>query len=137
MAPPEYFAYAGFGEYAQEHIHYSQAVRIGNNLVCSGQGGWHRQSTPITIPTDLGEEVDQAFDNVEHTIQHAGGKGWQQVYKINIYCKPLNSEIADHILRNFRKYMPDHKPVYTVIETPKLGLDAMRIEVEVSAYLGD
>ena len=34
----------------------------------------------------------------------------------------------------FAKWMPDHKPIWTEIGVAKLGLDEMRVEIEVSAY---
>lgn len=37
---PEFFATPGYGEWAREHLHYSQALRIGNRIETSGQGGW-------------------------------------------------------------------------------------------------
>ena len=38
MAHLQYFSYAGVGERKREQMHYSQAVRIGDRIECSGQG---------------------------------------------------------------------------------------------------
>jgi hypothetical protein len=38
MSKLQYFDYPGFGEWARENNHYSQVVRIGNELRVSGQG---------------------------------------------------------------------------------------------------
>jgi enamine deaminase RidA (YjgF/YER057c/UK114 family) len=38
MAHLQYFNYAGYGETAKENYHYSQAVRVGDSIHCSGQG---------------------------------------------------------------------------------------------------
>lgn len=35
---------------------------------------------------------------------------------------------------NFRKYMPDHQPIWTEIGVQKLGADGMNVEIEVVAY---
>ena len=40
MAHLQYFNYAGYGETAKENYHYSQAVRVGDSVHCSGQGGY-------------------------------------------------------------------------------------------------
>lgn len=38
MADLKYFNYPGVGESNQRDYHYSQAVRIGDKIECSGQG---------------------------------------------------------------------------------------------------
>ena len=35
---------------------------------------------------------------------------------------------------NFRKYMPDHRPIWTEIGVKQLGAPGMRVEVEVVAH---
>jgi enamine deaminase RidA (YjgF/YER057c/UK114 family) len=38
MAAFKTYSYPGFGEFAKEHLHYSQAIRVGDRIHCSGQG---------------------------------------------------------------------------------------------------
>lgn len=45
MSGLQYFTYPGYGEKSLEDLHYSQAVRIGDRIECSGQGG-HRLHVP-------------------------------------------------------------------------------------------
>ena len=92
--------------------------------------------TTEVIPSDLESEVNQAFANVQHTLEHAGGKGWAQVYKVRIYAEPLNEEMLELVVRNLRKHCPNHQPLLTVVGVSKLALEGMRIEVEVGAHLG-
>ena len=40
MSKPEFFATPGYGERQLRTFHYSQAVKIGNRVETSGQGGW-------------------------------------------------------------------------------------------------
>ncbi|PGH32342.1 hypothetical protein GX50_04879 [[Emmonsia] crescens] len=56
------------------------------------------------IPTNIGEQVDQAFANVEHAMKQAGGKGWEQAYKVCCYIVPLDQTVGNHVIRNLRKY---------------------------------
>jgi enamine deaminase RidA (YjgF/YER057c/UK114 family) len=35
---------------------------------------------------------------------------------------------------NFRRWMPDHQPLWTLLGVEKLGLPGMNIEIEVIAY---
>ena len=87
------------------------------------------------FPQDFGQEVDQAFDNVEHTLQQAGGKGWSEVYKVRVYMTTLNEESAGNIIRNLRKFCPDHQPLLTVVEVKSLYVPDMHIEIEVESHL--
>jgi len=96
-------------------------------------GGWDRITEEF--PQDLGQEIDQAFENVEHTLRKAGGKGWEQVYKVRAYFAPATPEAFEHSIRNLRKYCPNHQPLLTAVEVKWL-YNNMRIEIEVAAHLG-
>lgn len=86
------------------------------------------------IPTDLDAEIDQAFANVDLCLRHAGGQGWSQVFRVTSYHVPLSPEAMGAMVRNFRKWMPDHQPLWTTIGVPKLGEDKMHVEIEVVAH---
>ncbi|KAK6439200.1 hypothetical protein LTR95_004602, partial [Oleoguttula sp. CCFEE 5521] len=70
----QYSSYPGYGSWAEENYHYSQAVRIGNVLKISGQarkahplkyssGGWHPDSAPPEMVPGIDAQIDQAFAN--------------------------------------------------------------------------
>ncbi|USP78088.1 translation initiation inhibitor [Curvularia clavata] len=132
MSHLQYFDYPGFGERTKQHLNSSQAVRIGNLIELSGQGGWDRDTEEF--PKDLSKEVDQAFDNVEHAIQHAGGKGWDQVYKLRVYVAVPIDEIAEPIVRNLKERCKNHGPIMTAVQVAGLYRN-MRIEIEAVADL--
>ncbi|KNG47985.1 l-psp endoribonuclease family protein [Stemphylium lycopersici] len=132
MSHLQYYAYPGKGERAKEEIKYSQAVRVGDRIECAGQGGWDPQSG--VIPTDINAEIEQAFSNVELNLKHAGGKGWSQVFRVNSYHVPMNDEALAAMVRGFRKWMPDHEPIWTCVGVTGLGEQAMRVEIEVVAH---
>lgn len=46
---------------------------------------------------------------------------------------PLNNEALAAMTRNFRKWMPDHSPIWTTVGVTRLGEDDMRVEIEVVA----
>jgi hypothetical protein len=48
MSAPQYFDYSPFTRILSEKSHYSQAVRIGDRIECSGQGT--PPHTPCTSP---------------------------------------------------------------------------------------
>ncbi|PGH27626.1 hypothetical protein AJ80_00639 [Polytolypa hystricis UAMH7299] len=124
MAHLQYSNGEGFGEQLSDHTHYSQAVR-----------GW--DLTTGAVPVDFGQQIDQAFANVEHILQHAGGKGWEQVYKVRCYFAPLDMADEHHLVRNLKTYCPNHRPILTAVGVEKLALENMKIEIEVVAHLGD
>ncbi|KAL3469806.1 Endoribonuclease L-PSP/chorismate mutase-like protein [Aspergillus californicus] len=132
MSHLQYYAYPGYGSTSQKDLHYSQAVRVGDRIECSGQGGWDPASGKIN--TEIHAQIDQAFANVELALKDAGGKGWSQVFRVNSYHVPLNDEASNAMVRNFKKYMPDHQPLWTCIGVSRLGFDDMRVEIEVVAH---
>ncbi|OZF00778.1 hypothetical protein CH301_12055, partial [Rhodococcus sp. 15-1189-1-1a] len=40
MSTPRFFTTPGYGDTQLTNMHYNQAVRIGNRVEISGQGGW-------------------------------------------------------------------------------------------------
>ncbi|OIW28737.1 L-PSP endoribonuclease family protein [Coniochaeta ligniaria NRRL 30616] len=132
MSHLKYYAYEGQGVEKQQKFSYSQAVRIGDRIECSGQGGWD----PITgeFEKEINAQIDLAFANVERCLKDAGGKGWSQVYRVTSYHVPINNEAMTAMVRNFRKHMPEHQPLWTCVGVTRLGEDDMRVEIEVVAH---
>lgn len=87
------------------------------------------------ITKDLEAEIAQAFENVDIALKDAGGKGWSQVYRVVTYSTDIPSQHA-FINANLKKWMPNHKPVWTEIGVKQLGLEAMHFEIEVEAHDG-
>ncbi|KAF2138904.1 uncharacterized protein K452DRAFT_320993 [Aplosporella prunicola CBS 121167] len=132
MAHLQYYSYPGRGEQSRKDFWYSQAVRVGDRIECAGQGGWEPQSGKIH--SEINAEIDQAFANVDLALTTAGGKGWSQVFRVNSYHLSLDDEALSAMLRNFKKWMPGHQPLWTCVEVPRLGDRDMHVEIEVSAH---
>ena len=132
MTKPEFFLTPGYGEHLQRLLHYSQAVRMGDRVETSGQGGWDDE---LNIPTSLEEEIAQAFRNVERTLATAGA-GWKDVVHVNSYhVGGFPPEVNRVMVEQYRKYMPDHSPIWTQLGVEALGLPTMRIEIRVTAIV--
>lgn len=121
----------------QDRLHYSQAVRVGDRVDISGQGGWRDE---IAFPEDLTEEIVQAFDNVG-TILGEAGAGWADVIAVDSFHVPTAvDEIGgDHtaaMVAELRRRMPGHRPIWTQIGVAALGAPGMRVEIRVSAIVG-
>lgn len=160
MTTAQFTTYAGVGEWAKDNLHYSQAVRIGNIVKISGQGqsdpntlqpiiipvtdfslgGWNPSAdlaSPSTwFSSDLDTEIDQAFANVELALKAAGSTGWSEVYSVRSYHLPLDERVTSAMVRNSKQWCgPDHRPIWTEIGVASLGLDGMRVEIEVEAFI--
>ncbi|WVW86844.1 hypothetical protein I302_108899 [Kwoniella bestiolae CBS 10118] len=136
-----YTTYPGLGEWARTVRHYSQAVRVGNIIHISGQGGWDpNKFENITFDPDISRQIDKAFENVQLALVSAGGKGWKQVYKVTSYhvtsSSVIDEEITQAMVRNLKKWMPDHAPIWTEIGVRGLGAEGMEVEIEVEAFDG-
>ncbi|KAE8143768.1 Endoribonuclease L-PSP/chorismate mutase-like protein [Aspergillus pseudotamarii] len=132
MSHLTYYNYPGVGERNRQNFKYSQAVRISDRIECSGQGGWDPNTGEFY--KEINAQIDQAFANVDLALKTAGGKGWPQVYRVNSYHVPINDEALEAMVRNFRKWMPDHEPLWTCVGVTRLGEDDMRVEIEVVAH---
>jgi enamine deaminase RidA (YjgF/YER057c/UK114 family) len=137
MTEVEFFRTAGYGEKLWEILHYSQALRIGDRVEISGQGGW---DDDIRFPDSLDDEIVQAFDNVERTLAMAGA-GWRDVVAVNSYHVSAQDDTIGDVhtrvmVEQFRKRMGDRAPIWTQIGVPALGAPKMRIEIRVTAILG-
>lgn len=127
----------GYGEKLYKLLHYSQALRVGNRVEISGQGGW---DDDITFPDSLEEEIVRAFDNVERTLATAGA-GWRDVVTVDSFHIPAeDNTIGDAhnrvMVEQFRKRMGDRSPIWTQIGVSALGAPKMRVEIKVSAIVG-
>jgi len=134
MNKPEFLVTPGYGERQLRRFHYSQAVKIGDRLEISGQGGWNDN---WEFPESITDEIAQAFRNVERTLAVAGA-GWKHVVHVNSYHVGLDGhqeEINQAMTERFRHYMPDHAPIWTLLGVAALGDPKMRVEIRVTAIL--
>lgn len=136
MSEVEFFVTAGVGEKMREERHYSQAVRIGNRVEISGQGGWDDE---LNFPDSLEDEIVTAFDNVEAVLA-AAGASWRDVVHVNSYhvaAAPdeIGSAHNDVMVAQMRTRMPDRAPIWTETGVTALGAPRMRVEIRVTAVI--
>ncbi|KAK0388072.1 hypothetical protein NLU13_4316 [Sarocladium strictum] len=123
MASLKFYLYPGAGEFLRKVTGHSQAVRIGDRIEASGQGGWELVNDDLVFPQDIKAEIAKAFENVDTALKAAGGKGWSQVFRVNSYHTNLeDTELVTGAMKeNFEKWMPDHAPLWTEIGVKRLG----------------
>jgi 2-iminobutanoate/2-iminopropanoate deaminase len=111
---------------------YSHAVWTGNLLYCSGQ-------TPIDPATgklidgDIGEQTQQAFNNLEAVLQDAG-LSMDHVIKVNIYLTSMSDFAGMNTVYQTRFSAP--YPARTTVAVAALPLDA-RVEIELVAEIAE
>lgn len=132
MSKPEFIVTPGFGERFRKALHFSTAVRIGNRVETSGQGGWNDD---LQIPESIEEEIIAAFGNIERVLAAAGAT-WAHVIHVNTYhVGGFPAVVNEAIVNLYRQYMPNHAPVWTQVGVEALGLPAMRFEIRVTAII--
>ena len=109
---------------------YSQAIKVGNMLYCSGQ-------IPVdpatgTIPEDIKAQTAQSLANVK-AILAAAGASIENVVKTTVFLADMSlfGEMNEVYAQNFTEPFPARSAV-AVRELPKQVL----VEIEVIAILG-
>lgn len=137
MGKPEFFVTPGYGDVLRSQLHYSQAVRVGDRVDTSGQGGWDDE---LNIPETVEDEIVLAFANLERTLGTAGAT-WADVVSVESYHVLDSADSWDvHnrlMVEQFRSRMKDRAPIWTQSATPALGIPTMRVEIRVTAIVGD
>ncbi|OBG73652.1 MULTISPECIES: Rid family hydrolase [Mycobacterium] len=137
MAELEFFDTPGYGEIARTRNHYRQALRIGDRIEISGQGGW---DADFAMPaTPLEEEIVRACDNVEKTLAEAGAS-WRDVVNVHSYHVPttpdsIGTEHMAVMVNQFRKRFGASMPLWTALGVEALALPGQRVEIEVVAIV--
>jgi enamine deaminase RidA (YjgF/YER057c/UK114 family) len=131
MNKPEFFVTPGYGERQLKMFYYSQAVKVGNRVETSGQGGW---DDDWRFPETLAAEITQAFRNVERTLATAGAS-WEHVIAVNSYHVGFPEDVNQIMTERFRHHMPDHAPIWRALGIAALGDPKMRVEIRVTALL--
>ena len=136
MVASQFFVTPGYGDTQLANMRYSQAVRIGDRVDTSGQGGWDDE---FNFPATLEDEIVRAFDNVERTLGTAGAT-WHDVVSVVSYHIP-ESEVSigdSHnrvMVEQFERRMGKRAPIWTQIGVSALGAPTMRVEIAVTAVV--
>lgn len=95
-------------------------------------GGWDPKTGEV--PDDLGQELENIFSNIELNLRDAGGKGWEQVFKVRLFTTSLAEEHVGKFVALLSKYTPNHAPLLTGVAVSGLAAPNMHFEVEVEAH---
>jgi 2-iminobutanoate/2-iminopropanoate deaminase len=108
---------------------YSQAVRIGNFIFCSGQVGKDPKTNSF-VDGGIKSQTEQILENLNSVLGSAGAK-LSDVVKTTVYLK----NVSDFLPMNevYATYFQKPYPARATIEAARLPQDAL-VEIECIAY---
>jgi 2-iminobutanoate/2-iminopropanoate deaminase len=109
---------------------FSEAVRVGNWLILSGQIGINPETGTLP-PGGIKAETKQTMENIKRTLEKYGSS-LDRVVK----CTVMLADIGEWSAMNevYVTYFPNHKPARSAFGTSGLAMGA-RLEVECWAYV--
>jgi 2-iminobutanoate/2-iminopropanoate deaminase len=109
---------------------YSQAVRSGRFLFCSGQIPLDPKSGEI-VPGDITAQTRRVLDNIAAVLRAEGGT-FEDVVKTTIFLTDLNDfQTVNEIYGSYFKNQPPARSTVQVAALPK----GARVEIEVIAAI--
>lgn len=107
---------------------YSQAVKVGGFLFCSGQVPLDAASGQVTGAT-VEEQTKKVMENLAAVLQ-AGGSAFEKVVKTTIFLKSMND--FPKVNEIYGAYFKSNPPARSTVEVSRLPKDVM-VEVEAIA----
>jgi len=109
---------------------YSQAIKVGNTVYCSGQIPINPATGAIDAVT-VEEQTRQAITNLKNVLEAAGG-GLANVVKTTVFISDMNDFAA--INGVYAELFGDTKPARSCVEVARLPKD-VKIEIEAIACI--
>lgn len=109
---------------------YSQAVKTGNMVFCSGQ----IPIDPVTgefVSNDVAEQTEQVLKNLSAVLE-AAGTNLGNVVKTTVFLADMNDFAVFNEV--YAKYFSDNKPARATVQAARLPRDA-RVEIECIAVV--
>lgn len=110
---------------------YCDAVRVGNLLVCGGQGPLDPETGEI-FRGDFDDEVRLTMNNLKAAAED-GGSSMNQLVKINVYLADIRD--FDRFNKVYAEYFPDKQNVPTRVLCEARLFGQINVEVEALAYV--
>ncbi|MDB5286319.1 MAG: putative endoribonuclease [Mucilaginibacter sp.] len=107
---------------------YSQAVRTGNLLYCSGQTPLDPSSMAIEAD-NIEDQTKRAMENLE-LVLHAAGLTLNEVIKVNVFLTDM--ELFSRMNAIYAQYFNNNKPARSTVAVKGLPLNAL-VEIECIA----
>lgn len=109
---------------------YSQAIKVGNTVYCSGQIPIDPQTNTIHAET-IEDQTRQAISNLSNVLI-AAGSSLRQVVKTTVFIKDMNDFAALNAV--YAEMFAPNKPARSCVEVARLPKD-VKVEIEAIATL--
>jgi 2-iminobutanoate/2-iminopropanoate deaminase len=110
---------------------YSQAIRAGNLLFCSGQIPLHPTTGVLVGEGDVKVQTRQVMENIAALLK-AAGASFDHIAKTTIFLKSMGDfPLVNEVYGSYFKGTP---PARSTVEVARLPKD-VSVEVEVTAYI--
>ena len=118
------------GKSAYKLFHFSQAVKSGGLLVCSGQIGTNPDHS---VPENAEEEFRNAWQSVGEVLKEAG-LGYGDIVEYTSYHVNLGKHIQA-FMKTRDEVLSEPWPAWTAIGITELAVPGARVEIRVIAQL--
>ena len=109
---------------------YSQAVKTGNMVFCSGQIPID-PATGNFVSYDIAEQTEQVLKNLSAVLE-AAGSDLGKVIKTTVFLADMNDFAAMNDV--YARYFSENKPARATVQAARLPRDA-RVEIECIALI--
>ena len=109
---------------------YSQAIKAGNTIYCSGQIPINPATNTIEAVT-IEDQTRQAITNLKNVLE-AAGSSLQNVVKTTVFIKDMNDFAALNGV--YAELFAPNKPARSCVEVARLPKD-VKVEIECIATL--
>lgn len=109
---------------------YSQAIRVGNMIFCSGQIPID-PSTGEFVPGGVVEQAEQVLKNLTAVLE-AAGSNLRQVVKTTVFLADMDDFTAMNEV--YGRYFGESKPARATVQAARLPRDA-RVEIDCIAVI--
>lgn len=109
---------------------YSQAVKVGDFVFCSGQIPIDPQTGDF-VSDDVSEQTEQVLKNLTAVLQ-AAGTDLNGVVKTTVFLADMNDFAAMNEI--YARYFAENKPARATVQAARLPRDA-RVEIECIAVV--
>jgi enamine deaminase RidA (YjgF/YER057c/UK114 family) len=118
------------GKSAYNHFHFSQAVKSGGLLVCSGQIGTNPDHS---LPESAEDEFRNAWQSVGEVLKEAG-LGFEDIIEYTSYHINLGKDMRA-FMKARDEVLSEPWPAWTAIGISELYVPGARVEIRIIAQL--
>jgi len=119
------------GSPLEEVAGYSRMVKIGNQVHIGGTTSV--QPDGSVFGTTAYEQTKYILDRFVGLLKSAGAEA-SDVYKVKAYTTDM--AMANEIAKAYSEHFKEIRPLFTMVETPKLNRSNQLVEIELEAMIG-